>query len=129
MKQESKLPKIYLNNKELYIEIIISKALGKPTRKLTKMFQILVERVNRRFFYKNEDDRRDCAQEALYRLFLNWHLYDENITDNPFAYFTEIVKRAHAKGFNDLHPRDTDGNYMTHISVDGFYEGGEDMVL
>lgn len=122
--------KIYLNNKELYIEIIISKALGNPTRKLTKMFQILVERVNRRFFYKNESDRKDCSQEALYRLFLNWHLYDENITDNPFAYFTEIVKRAHAKGFNDLHPRDTDGNYMNHISMDGFYEDGKrDLIL
>ena len=84
---------LYLHNKDLYIEIIVSKARGKLTRAAEKMLILLAGNVVRKMFYLNEDDRLDCLQSAYLDLFKNWHNFNELKGNDAFSYYTEIVKR------------------------------------
>lgn len=95
--------KNYLNNKDLYNEIVKSKEAGKLTRDAEKMLVLLAERTIRKLTYVNEDDRNDCLQFALLDLLKYWQNFNPKYT-NAFAYFTEIAKRGYAKGWNKIHP-------------------------
>lgn len=96
---------MYLSNKELYYEVIVSKARGRLTRKTEKMLELLAKRTIKKMRYWNPDDRFDCYQSGLLDMFDNWYNFNEEKSKNPFAYFTEIFKRGMAKGFNELYKR------------------------
>lgn len=122
------MTKIYLSNKELYKEIIISKALGNLTPAAQKMLIILSNNVIKKIYYSDPDDRYDCLQEGLYQLFKNWHLFDEGKTTNAFAYLTEVFKRGIAASYNKLYQKRGD-EYMGKLTVSmaSFYDDGGDM--
>lgn len=105
--------KNYLNNKDLYAQIVLSLEEGKLTRDAEKMLQLLAERAINRLTYVNEDDRKDCLQFALLDLLKYWKNFNPKYT-NAFAYYTEIAKRGYAKGWNKLHPHKTKGT----LSID-----------
>jgi hypothetical protein len=115
----------YLSNKDLFCEIIVSKAMGKLTRKAEKMFLIIIKNVGRKFYYNTLDDRHDCQQEASLQVFKNWMSFNEDNTDNAFAYITEVAKRGYAKAFNDLYK--INGSYQRHLSINALYEDGSDL--
>ena len=114
--------KNYITNNDLHYQIMISKAMGKLTPEATNMFILMVNRISRRFYYKDPDDRRDCVQWALMNLFTQWYNYNEFITNNPFAYYTEIIKRGLAKGWEEVNK----GRDQT-ISINNMYEDGDDL--
>ena len=103
----------YLNNKDLYDEIVKSKEQGKLTRDAEKMLVLLAERAIRKLSYVNEDDRQDCLQFALLDLLKYWENFNPKYK-NAFAYFTEIAKRGYAKGWNKIHPT----KYKNTMSID-----------
>ena len=105
--------KNYLNNKDLYAEIVQSKDDDKLTRKAEKMLQMLAERAINKLSYVNEEDRKDCLQFALLDLWKYWRNFNPKYT-NAFAYFTEIAKRGYAKGWNKIHPN----KYKGTLSID-----------
>ena len=105
--------KNYLNNKDLYDEIVKSKEDGKLTRDAEKMLVLLAERAIRKLSYVNEDDRQDCLQFALLDLLKYWQNFNPKYK-NAFAYFTEIAKRGYAKGWNKIHP----AKYKNTMSID-----------
>jgi hypothetical protein len=105
--------KNYLNNKDLYAEIVASKEQDKLTPKAEKMLVMLAERAIRKLSYVNEDDRLDCLQFAILDLLKYWKNFNPQYT-NAFAYFTEIAKRGYAKGWNKLHPQ----KYKDTLSID-----------
>ncbi len=111
------MKKIYLNNKELYKEIIISKAMGKLTKDAEKMLILLAKNVIKRFYYQRPDDKLDCYQNGLLMMFKHWYSFDEIKSQNAFAYYTEIFKRGVAAGYNQLYKK-FDGEYMFHQSLD-----------
>jgi len=94
---------MYLSNKELYVEIIISKAQGRLTRRAELMLELLSKKTIKKMRYWNNEDRLDCLQSGLLDMFDNWYNFNEEKSKNPFAYFTEIFKRGMAKGFNSLY--------------------------
>ena len=47
---------MYLNNKELYVEILVSKSQGKLTRKAEKMLELLGKETIKKMRYWNNDD-------------------------------------------------------------------------
>lgn len=119
-------PKAYLSNKDLYCELIVSKAQGKLTRAAEKMLILLAKNVIKKMFYADPDDRLDCLQTAYLDLFANWHNFDENKSDNPFSYLTEIIKRALAKGWNQQkRKKGDDNNEIQVISLTGYTSDGE----
>lgn len=105
--------KNYLNNKDLYNEIVKSKEQGKLTRDAEKMLILLAERAIRKMKYVDDDDRQDCLQFALLDLLKYWKNFNPKYT-NAFAYFTEIAKRGYAKGWNKIHPT----KYKDTMSID-----------
>lgn len=119
------MSKLYLNNKDLYAELIVSKAQGKLTRQAGKMFELLAKRAIMRMKYYNPDDKQDCYQSGLLDMYQNWMSFDEEKSVNAFAYFTEIFKRGAAKGFNKYHKKKGDDkNEYKLLSIDRA-NGGE----
>jgi len=105
--------KNYLNNKDLYAEIVASKEQDKLTPKAEKMLILLAERAILKMKYVNDDDRDDCLQFALLDLLKYWRNFNPKYP-NAFAYFTEIAKRGYAKGWNKIHPQ----KYKNTLSLD-----------
>jgi hypothetical protein len=109
--------KEYISNKELHIELILSKAQGRLTKKAEKSLILICKGVNKKFFYNDIDDKQDCLQEAMLSVFRFWINYDEGKTTNAFAFISEIAKRAHAKGWNKINK-----NRDMNISLDSIFE-------
>jgi hypothetical protein len=116
---QARMSKLPVDPKLLFIEVKISKGLGRLTPTAQQLFQVLVKNVIRKMQYADDDDKRDCHQTALVMLFANWHNYNTDKYNNPFAYFTEIAKRGLAQGYNELHQkRGLDkGDYRKNISI------------
>jgi DNA-directed RNA polymerase specialized sigma subunit len=120
------MAKIYLTNKDLYKEILISKNIGQLTKEAEKMLVILGKNTIRKFSYKDPDDRMDCLQEGMLDLFKNWRTFDEERFDNAFAFYTEVFKRAAAKSFNRLYQKNrTTGEYRNTIQLSSIYKDGD----
>ena len=115
---------MYLSPRKLYVEIIISKALGKLTPTAEKYLILLAGRTIEKFKYYNQDDKDDCYQQGLYDLFKNWYLFNEEKSENTFAYLTEIFKRGATQGLNQLRKRKglTDEK-VTVYSIDSINDG------
>ena len=115
---------IYLSNKDLYVEIIVSKAQGKLTRKAEKMLELLANKTIKSMRYWSEDDRNDCLQTGLLDMYQNWYNFNQEKSVNAFAYFTEIFKRGLAKGFNQLYKKKGDNDHKVKlISIEGSNDG------
>lgn len=115
---------MYLNNKDLYIEIIISKAQGKLTGNAEKMLELLAKKTIKKMRYWSNDDKLDCYQAGLLDMFQNWYNFNEEKSVNAFAYFTEVFKRGIAKGFNQLYLKKGDAESKIRIiSIEGSNDG------
>jgi len=119
-----KAHKHYLSNKDLYCELIVSKAKGSLTREAEKMLILLTKNVIKKMYYSDADDKLDCLQTAYLDVFSNWYSFDELKGDNAFAYFTDIIKRGLAKGWNRQHRKKGDENAVV-ISLTGYTSDGE----
>lgn len=113
--------KEYVSNKELYKELIISKAMGKLTPDATRMIILIVNRVSSKFYYKHSEDREDCKSNAILRCLRFWKNFDEEKTTNAFAFFTEIIKRAMAQEWNTLEKYREDYSLNQFYKTDGDY--------
>jgi len=114
--------KQYLKPKDLYIEIIVSKEMGKLTRDAEKYLNLLGKNIMKKFYYKDNDDKLDCYQNGMYQIYKNWYLFDELKGDNPFAYYTEIFKRGVAAGWKEVNKGRNEC-----ISMNAIYEDGNDL--
>jgi len=94
--------KEYLSNDELVKEIIISKAQNKLTDSAWAMLILMTKRLNRKFRYEYEGDRNDVIQHSYFVLLKYWNKFDESKYTNAFAYYTEIIKRAHVQSYAQL---------------------------
>jgi len=115
--------KKYMSAKDLYIEILISKAMGKLTPRAVNMLILLAKKSQTKLYYRSIDDKNDCLQEAMYDVFRFWYNFDENKGENAFAYYTEIIKRGLAKGWNKMYK--TKGADVEFISLTAFNDNGD----
>ena len=100
----------YLNNKDFYVEMVISKAQGHLTDKAKIMIELLAKKTIKKFRFYNQDDKMDCYMFALLDMYSNWYNFDEDRYQNAFSYFTEIFKRGSAKGLNTLYKKKGDND-------------------
>jgi DNA-directed RNA polymerase specialized sigma24 family protein len=115
--------KKYLSNKDLYVEIIVSKALGRLTPRAATMLVLLGKKLQSKLYYRDSDDKKDCLQEAMLSVFKFWYNFDELKGDNAFAYYSEVIKRGLAQGWNKQHK--TKGADVEIISLTGYSNDGE----
>ena len=109
--------KEYLNNKDLYDEIVKSKELDRLTPTAEKMLILLAERAITKMKYVNSDDKHDCLSFAILDLLKYWRSFNPKYK-NAFAYFTEIAKKGYAKGWNKLYPKKYEGTVSINGSSD-----------
>jgi hypothetical protein len=115
---------MYLNNKDLYEEIIISKAQGKLTKNAERMLELLAKKTIKKMKYWSNDDKLDCYQSGILDMFQNWYNFNEEKSVNAFAYFTEIFKRGLAKGFNEIYKKKGDSdNQIKILSIESSNDG------
>ncbi|MCK9445833.1 hypothetical protein M0Q50_02955 [bacterium] len=116
----------YLNDTDLYYEIILSKGKGYLTRKAEHYFQLIATNTIRRKAkdYKDEDEMRDCLQNGLLIMLENWKNFNEKKFKFALPYFTEVFKRGIAAGYNEIYNKKSyqkEKVYM--ISMDSCNDG------
>lgn len=95
----------YINKKELLKEIVKSKENDELTKEAFEMLFLMVKRISTTLYYKNEDDREDCMQDACHDIVKYWRNFDPDYPNsNAFSYYTQIIKAGLAKGFHRLYP-------------------------
>ena len=101
-KNDNKKGENYLNNAHFEYQIILSKGQGKPTRKLEQYFikiiNGIITKIGQGYTY---DLKCDAFQNAYLNLHIRYKNYNEKKYDQPFPYFTELVKRNLAYTLNN----------------------------
>jgi hypothetical protein len=116
----------YLNDRELYYEIILSKGKGYLTDKGAYYFQLIAKNTIKRKSkdYKDSDDMYDCMQTGLLRMFEEWRGFDEKKFKHALPYFTEIFKRGTAAGYNEIYNKKSYySDRIKTISIDSSHDG------
>lgn len=113
-----------IDRREFLSEIIISKGLGKLTKRAEYLLILLAEKAISKLTYYDNELANDCIQTAYVNMFANWQSFNPEKSNNVFAYFTEIFKRGAAQGLNDWTVRrgDLDKStkmYYIHSMNDG----------
>lgn len=109
----------YLTNAQLLAELRKCHEKEKLTDNAVSMFYMLIDRIQRRLYYKSEDVKEDCRAHAMMVIAENWQKCD--ITrHNPFAYFTRIVMNGLAYAWNKNERR------PIHISINAFINNDAD---
>ena len=94
LEKKPKKPKNYLNNKDMLAELKKSKKDGEMTNELTNMIMLLCRRYAEHPWYINYTYNDDMRSFALLTVVKFWDRFNEEKSNNPFAYFTQIIKRA-----------------------------------
>lgn len=118
-----------INDVDFTYQIILSKGLGKLTRKAERDIILLVKgAINKKqgsFFY--EEDKKDSIQTSYLNLLLNWQSFNPDKTNSAFAYLTEIHKRSTTEfinfWYNKKGVKKEDQEYYKLISINSSNNG------
>jgi len=115
----------YIDDNELFFEIVLSKGKGILSKKAERMFILIGENMIRRKnnMYKTQDDKNDCLQTGLLYMFEKWMNFNEKKYKMALPYFSEIFKRGMAQGYNELTNKKTNQERVTMISIDSCNDG------
>ncbi|MGI0076473.1 MAG: hypothetical protein ACREAU_03600 [Nitrosopumilaceae archaeon] len=91
---------IYLSNKELLLETLNSKKIGRMTPKLTDMLMLLTQKYAKRGNFAGYTYNSDMQSAALLMLVKNWSSFNPAVSENPFAFYTQIIKNAFIQVLN-----------------------------
>lgn len=109
--------KLDINNADFVREITLSKERGELTGKATEYFIKLANHAIKALTYTDPRDREDCIQFALLDLVLYWKNFDPAVSNNAFAFFTQIAYNGYAKGFKKIHK--ANGIEMVSLDMSG----------
>jgi DNA-directed RNA polymerase specialized sigma subunit len=94
----------YVDPKELKEELAKSKERDELTPQAIAIFQTMAMEASKKLRYRDEEDRKDCIAFAMMDVVRYWRSYNPEKSNNPFAYFTQMIKNGFAKGWRKLHP-------------------------
>ena len=94
----------YVNPQELREELARSKELNELTPRVVELFQMMAKEASKKMRYRDEEDRKDCIAFAMMDIVRYWRSFNPEKSNNPFAYFTQMIKNGFAKGWRKLHP-------------------------
>lgn len=94
----------YVKNSVLLAEMLRCKKEnnGNASDELAKMFLQIATKLSNKLKYIDEDDRLDCIFTAVGDCVRYFKDFDENVTQNAFAYITSICRNGFAKGWRTL---------------------------
>jgi DNA-directed RNA polymerase specialized sigma subunit len=95
----------YIDPEELYNETIQCQRNDILSERLVVMFDLLIERLLSKNYYKDPMDREDCKSTAMLYLLDGWRRFDARRTTNTFSFYTAVIKNAVVLAWNKLHPK------------------------
>lgn len=93
----------YVKNKDLKRVLKESKEKGELTNETVEMFKLIVEGMAKTRSYKYPEDREDCKSFGMEDLIKYWNRYNPEVSDNPFAFISQIAKNGMQKGWKKIH--------------------------
>ena len=88
-----KKKKNYLNNKDMLVELQKCHDQDRMTEEFAKMITLLAERYGGRYEYSDYKGHiADMQAVAVANVVRGWRSFDANVSNNPFAYFTQAIK-------------------------------------
>lgn len=126
---KAKQSKYYINNRDFTNEIIRCKhgllneetgyqhTAGELSPKAVEYFMLLANRAIQKLTFSNPLDREDCIQSALLDLLRYWRNFNEEKSNNAFAYFTQIAKNGYAKEYKKIYKHIGKGEKVEFVSL------------
>ena len=126
---KAKNNKYYINNRDFTNEIIRCKygmlneetgyqhRVGELSPRAIEYFMLLANRAILKLTFSNPLDKEDCIQSALLDLLRYWRNFNEEKSNNAFAYFTQIAKNGYAKEYKKIHKHIGKGEKVEFISL------------
>lgn len=110
----------YIDDTELYYEVILSQGRGVLTSKAERMFVLIAKNVilKKIAYYQDTMDYDDCLQEGILQMLLNWHKFNGQKYSIALPYFTELFKRGMAAGYNQTINKRRNMDCPEFISID-----------
>lgn len=84
----------YVQKEELLNEIAECKKTGILSSQLSKYLWLIAERYSFSPSFGRYSFREDMVSFAVVNLVANWHKFDPERSDNPFAFYTTAVYRS-----------------------------------
>lgn len=86
----------YLNKRDLLKQVVLSKTENdwKMNDELAKMLSALTTKYAKSPQFSGYSYREDMEAFAMMMLVKTWFKFDENRSDNPFAFYTQCVKNS-----------------------------------
>jgi len=84
----------YVTNAQLLESIKEAKEKGKLSPILAKYLHMIAERYSYSASFGGYSFREDMVSFAVVNLCANWHKFDPEKSDNPFAFYTTAVYRS-----------------------------------
>lgn len=133
---KKKKPKNYVNNGDMMIQIQLSREAGRMTDELAKMMVALCNRYAKHpdysRIYSYDEDMKAFGLLTVCKV---WRSFNPEKSNNPFAYFTQILRHAFYQYLNQETKQRTikdvvlidigeqpSFKYMENYSDDGFEE-------
>lgn len=99
--------KFYVSNAQLLEAFHEAKALGYLTSKMAKYLTLIATRYSYHPWFAGYSFREDMVCAAVVNLVANWHKFNPEKSDNPFAYYTTASYRSFLS-FLDLERKERD---------------------
>jgi DNA-directed RNA polymerase specialized sigma subunit len=94
----------FVDPAELKEELRKSKEQDQLTHRAVAILSLMANEASKKLKYRDEEDRKDCIAFAMMDVVRYWRSYNPEKSNNPFAYFTQMIKNGFAKGWRKLHP-------------------------
>lgn len=93
--------KKYLTNENLMREVLKSKSQKQITNELAKMLMLLANRIASKANFVNYSYKEDMIAESLCNLSKHALKFDENRSNNPFAFYTSAIMNSFYQYLNN----------------------------
>lgn len=118
---------IYLNNKELIVEVKKSKKKGQMSDVLARMLQLLCSKYAKKGNFVNYSYNEDMQAYAMMMLVRTWNSFDPEKGSNPFAFFTQCIKNSFIQYLNqERRQRDVRDVLLIDQGLNPSYGFGDD---
>ena len=98
--KKTRKPRKYINNRDLLIEVALSKEQGRLTDKLAHMLTMLCKRYATKGNYVGYTYNDDMQAYAMMMICRTWHKFDPLKSNNPFAFYTQCIKHSFIQFLN-----------------------------
>ncbi len=94
MTEQQKPKKNYLNNRDLYDELVKCQQEGQMSDKLGRMFMLLAKKYSTHKYFNQYPYKEDLISTGTLACVNAFQKFDPNKSSNPFAFYSSVVYHA-----------------------------------